>query len=449
MLYCEYGDVIMKKWIIGLLAVCMLTGCGSQREKIIKSSTGKIDTTPVPTETPEVQKEEIHDFDPLHNQVVTFGEYTIEVPADWQKNDNGVWCGMRDGENWIAAVTMFKEIEDGETGEEFLKEDPFIFENLFDDSPHTIEWENTGTVNDILVRRAQITSGEEENEGTFYIQAFLTGDSSQIAYIILFEPADTPYDYSEDIQDIMESLKMDTATTEQSRLEQQRMQDIRNRLDNAEVVFETDQLEYADKTLDPLKMISCSDPDITITAQTKINLRKIDKQTVIYVLELEGEQRKITQTYEVADTKEPVIKLKKKNITLDYGTDYDPASNIESVSDPVDGDLTFVESEDEAKICTYYIEGSYDPKRAGSYEFSVHAMDANTNVSTKKFTIQVEPEPYAEPTYTYIANKNTRKFHYPDCRSVSRMKNSNKWEVTTTRQWMIDNGYTPCGNCHP
>ena len=166
-------------------------------------------------------------------------------------------------------------------------------------------------------------------------------------------------------------------------------------------------------------------------------------------MELEGEQRKITQTYEVADTKEPVIKLKKKNITLDYGTDYDPASNIESVSDPVDGDLTFVESEDEAKICTYYIEGSYDPKRAGSYEFSVHAMDANTNVSTKKFTIQVEPEPYAEPTYTYIANKNTRKFHYPDCRSVSRMKNSNKWEVTTTRQWMIDNGYTPCGNCHP
>jgi hypothetical protein len=196
-------------------------------------------------------------------------------------------------------------------------------------------------------------------------------------------------------------------------------------------------------------MISCSDPDITITAQPKLNLRNIEKQTVTYVLELEGEKKEITHTYEVADTKEPVIQLKKKKITLDYGTDYDPAANIESVSDPVDGDLTFVESEDEAKICTYYIEGSYDPNRAGSYEFSVHAMDANTNVSIKKFTIQVEPEPYVEPTYTYIANKNTRKFHYPDCRSVSRMKNSKKWEVTATRQWMIDNGYTPCGNCCP
>ena len=60
------------------------------------------------------------------------------------------------------------------------------------------------------------------------------------------------------------------------------------------------------------------------------------------------------------------------------------------------------------------------------------------------------PEPTrSEPSYSYVLNTNTKKFHYPDCRSVSRMKNSNKWEVTTTRQWMIDNGYTPCGNCHP
>lgn len=50
---------------------------------------------------------------------------------------------------------------------------------------------------------------------------------------------------------------------------------------------------------------------------------------------------------------------------------------------------------------------------------------------------------------TYIANKNTKKFHYPYCSSVGQMKDTNKRELNCTRDEAISQGYKPCGNCNP
>lgn len=50
---------------------------------------------------------------------------------------------------------------------------------------------------------------------------------------------------------------------------------------------------------------------------------------------------------------------------------------------------------------------------------------------------------------TYIANKNTKKFHYPYCSSVGQMKDTNKRELNCTREEAISQGYSPCGNCTP
>lgn len=49
----------------------------------------------------------------------------------------------------------------------------------------------------------------------------------------------------------------------------------------------------------------------------------------------------------------------------------------------------------------------------------------------------------------YILNKNTKKFHYPECRSVKQMKEKNKKYYTGTREECIGMGYDPCGNCNP
>lgn len=49
----------------------------------------------------------------------------------------------------------------------------------------------------------------------------------------------------------------------------------------------------------------------------------------------------------------------------------------------------------------------------------------------------------------YVANRNTKKFHYPYCSSVSSMKQKNRWDFYGTRDELINQGYEPCGNCHP
>ena len=50
---------------------------------------------------------------------------------------------------------------------------------------------------------------------------------------------------------------------------------------------------------------------------------------------------------------------------------------------------------------------------------------------------------------TYIANTSSKKFHKPECSSVSKMSDKNKLEITATREQMIADGYIPCAVCNP
>ena len=47
----------------------------------------------------------------------------------------------------------------------------------------------------------------------------------------------------------------------------------------------------------------------------------------------------------------------------------------------------------------------------------------------------------------YILNTNTKKYHLPDCNSVSSMKKKNKEERKETEEELQKEGYSPCGNC--
>lgn len=60
------------------------------------------------------------------------------------------------------------------------------------------------------------------------------------------------------------------------------------------------------------------------------------------------------------------------------------------------------------------------------------------------------PEPEAEPeTITYVLNKNTHKFHYPDCSSVMDIKAKNREDVDWSREQVVAAGYVPCKRCNP
>jgi DNA-entry nuclease len=64
---------------------------------------------------------------------------------------------------------------------------------------------------------------------------------------------------------------------------------------------------------------------------------------------------------------------------------------------------------------------------------------------------QVATDSTSEVSHTadYVLNTNTKRFHYPDCQSVSDMKDSNKQYYHGSRDDLINQGYKACGNCRP
>ena len=70
-----------------------------------------------------------------------------------------------------------------------------------------------------------------------------------------------------------------------------------------------------------------------------------------------------------------------------------------------------------------------------------------TATPTPKVT--ATPAPTKQAEHTYVLNTSTKKFHYPSCSSVKKIKDKNKGSFTGTREEIINRGYDPCGNCHP
>ena len=81
-----------------------------------------------------------------------------------------------------------------------------------------------------------------------------------------------------------------------------------------------------------------------------------------------------------------------------------------------------------------------------------------TSGSTSETAQPQEPESTQEPQDTqtetgeeerYVLNTNSHKFHLPTCPSVESIKEDNRQDYTGTREDLIAQGYSPCGQCKP
>ncbi|MGI5899616.1 MAG: Ada metal-binding domain-containing protein [Christensenellales bacterium] len=88
----------------------------------------------------------------------------------------------------------------------------------------------------------------------------------------------------------------------------------------------------------------------------------------------------------------------------------------------------------------------------------LETASANTPAATPSpqptATVLSTPSPTQTSTetpqsFSFIANKNTKKLHLPSCSSVKQMKDSNKVYLECTRDEAISSGYEPCKNCRP
>ncbi len=142
-----------------------------------------------------------------------------------------------------------------------------------------------------------------------------------------------------------------------------------------------------------LKAEDLTDEKVALKEVKSFDAKKAGEQkvTAIFVNEKDKEiEAEIT--LEVKDTKKPVIKLKKEKVEITAGDKFDAASNIESVKDPVDGDIK--KSEDKKLIKNgYIISSDVDAKKAGSYTVKVTAYDVNGNKAESSYKVTVKKKP--------------------------------------------------------
>ena len=161
--------------------------------------------------------------------------------------------------------------------------------------------------------------------------------------------------------------------------------------ENADVVFDTDSADtysYGQGSLDPMDAISYvnTDYDYTLTADTdSIDLSKLGSTTVTYTLTVTdqyGQQdtRTFLKVFTVEDDEAPVITLNQDAVGLVKGTDYDPASNIASVTDNVDQNVQ------------YTLDGSVDTNTSGVYSITVKAADTSGNEAETFFIVTVSDD---------------------------------------------------------
>lgn len=72
--------------------------------------------------------------------------------------------------------------------------------------------------------------------------------------------------------------------------------------------------------------------------------------------------------------------------------------------------------------------------------------DNITVTTAKNENIQMNETAAEYDEGTYIGNKNSKKFHRPDCYTLPAEKNRVEF---TNRTDAVNAGYSPCGNCCP
>ena len=80
--------------------------------------------------------------------------------------------------------------------------------------------------------------------------------------------------------------------------------------------------------------------------------------------------------------------------------------------------------------------------------FAPPQKDASVQITLPEEN-QVESDGQTSIEKDYVVNRNTGKFHLPECTSVKAMKESNKKFVHESREALLAEGYEPCGRCQP
>lgn len=133
--------------------------------------------------------------------------------------------------------------------------------------------------------------------------------------------------------------------------------------------------------------------------------------------------------------------------TIDTYDDYiDVNSELNKITETTTETTTSLTSITEETTETTTSDDLFETQTTVS-EYAELSNDSNNlNNSEIHFTDYDIPE--QQNTIEYVLNTSTHKFHKPTCSSVKKIKPEN-YSTTDSRESAINNGYEPCGICHP
>lgn len=85
--------------------------------------------------------------------------------------------------------------------------------------------------------------------------------------------------------------------------------------------------------------------------------------------------------------------------------------------------------------------------------FNVYVYNVQPGViidyETGESRLEGSDTPSQEVAAQYVLNTSSKKFHLPGCSSVETIKEGNRQDYQGSREVLVEQGYTPCGVCHP
>ena len=93
-------------------------------------------------------------------------------------------------------------------------------------------------------------------------------------------------------------------------------------------------------------------------------------------------------------------------------------------------------------------DGIPEDGEAPEDEENAEAPEDNEDAEAPENNEDAESSDKVDVTH-YILNTNSKKFHAHGCKSAASITEANREERETTRDALIEDGYSPCGICNP
>ena len=176
------------------------------------------------------------------------------------------------------------------------------------------------------------------------------------------------------------------------------------------VVMKKDtSIEYGSANYDINSYIKKVEGEI-VSVKNEVDTNLVGEQEVVVEVKKDNIVKDIPILLSVVDSVAPTIQLKEEKVVITRGDDYSLLSNIGSINDIVDGEISYVRDIDENS--TFYYHFDYDASTiddVGEHEVVVNAKDKNGNLATSTFVLEVvapkvvaAPPSQSQPVYSNL-----------------------------------------------